>query len=81
MWELAIADVRALSHWLGQRDWGFGDQPTVFDASLAAYVGELVAQPWGNPLVTETRKHRNLVYHFERMMTRYYPELDKIKTA
>jgi glutathione S-transferase len=81
MWELAIADVRALSHRLGQRDWGFGDQPTVFDASLAAYVGELVAQPWGNPLVTETRKHRNLVNHFERIMTRYYPELDTIKTA
>ena len=75
LWKMAIADIGALAHWLGQRDWGFGDQPTIFDACLAAHVGGLVAQPWENPLAHETRKHRNLVNHFERMMTRYYPEL------
>ena len=74
LWDLAIADIDALAHWLGQRDWGFGDQPTVFDAGLAACVGELVVQPWDNPLVNQTRKHRNLVAHFDRMMARYYPE-------
>ena len=81
MYKMAIADVGALAHWLGQREWGFGDAPTTFDAGLAAYVGEIVAQPWANPLVVETRKHRNLVNHFERVMTRYYPELDLPKTS
>lgn len=76
MWQMAIDDIGALGHWLGQKEWGFGDAPTVFDAGLAAYVGELVCQTWDNPLVNETRKHRNLVSHFERMMTRYYPELE-----
>ncbi|MFL2771044.1 MAG: glutathione S-transferase family protein [Rhodospirillaceae bacterium] len=76
IWKLAIDDVRALSHWLGQRQWGFGEQPTVLDATLASYVGELICQPWDNPLVIETRKHRNLVSHFGRMMSRYYPELE-----
>ena len=73
--DLAIADIRALAHWLGQKEWGFGDQPTIFDASLSAHVGEIVSPPWDSPLAVETRKHRNLVSHFERMMTRYYPEL------
>ncbi len=81
LWGLAIADVGALAHWLGRRDWGFGDQPTVFDACLAAYVGELVSQPWDSPLTRETRKHRNLVNHFERMMMRYYPELTKTEPS
>lgn len=72
---LAIADIGALAHWLGQREWGFGDQPTIFDATLAACIGEVVSQTWDNPVTVETRKHRNLVSHFERMMTRYYPEL------
>ncbi len=76
LWQLAIDDINALAHWLGQREWGFGDQPTVFDAGLAACVGELVSQPWDNPLVNQARKHRTLVAHFERMMARYYPELE-----
>ncbi|MEQ8735683.1 MAG: glutathione S-transferase family protein [Rhodospirillaceae bacterium] len=75
IFEMGISDIRALAHWLGQKEWGFGGQPTTFDASLSAYVGEIIAQPWNNPLTIETRKHRNLVAHFERMMTRYYPEL------
>lgn len=81
IWNLAIADVGALAHWLGQREWGFGDQPTVFDATLSAYVGELVMQPWDSPLVNETRKHRNLVSHFKRMMALYYPELPDLQSV
>ena len=76
LWEMGLADIRALGHWLGQREWGFGDQPTTFDAGLAAYVGELICQPWDSPLVVEARKHRNLVGHFERMFSTYYPELE-----
>lgn len=78
---MAIADVRALSHWLGQKEWGFGDQPTTFDACLAANIGEIICQPWDNAITVETRKHRNLVDHFERVMTRYYPELRETGTT
>jgi len=73
--DMAITDIGALAHWLGQKEWGFTDQPTIFDACLAAHVGEIISQPWENAITVETRKHRNLVNHFERMMTRYYPEL------
>lgn len=81
MWSLAIADIGALAHWLGQREWGFGGQPTVFDATLSAYVGELIMQPWDNPVVNETRKHRNLVSHFKRMMALHYPELTDLQSV
>ncbi len=80
IFEMGISDIRALAHWLGQKEWGFGDQPTTFDAGLAAYVGEIIVQPWDNPLTVETRKHRNLVAHFERMMTLYYPEFTDAET-
>jgi len=80
LWEMAITDIDALAHWLGPREWGFGDRPTVFDAALASYVGEIVSQPWESPMVTQTRKHRNLVNHFESMMKRYYPERENSQT-
>ena len=75
IWQLGIADVSALGHWLGTRAYGFGDEPTVIDACMAAFVGNIIRQPWGNPLRTATAKYGNLVAHFERMMARYFPEL------
>ncbi|MEQ9449868.1 MAG: glutathione S-transferase family protein [Rhodospirillaceae bacterium] len=75
IWQFGIADVRALSHWLGAREWGFGDAPTVFDACLYAMIGAIIRTPWENPLKTATLKHGNLITHFERMLSRYFPEM------
>jgi len=77
IWQLGIADVSALGHWLGTRTYGFGDEPTVFDACLAAFIGGIVRQSWSNPLRVATSKYGNLIAHFERMMARYFPELGK----
>ncbi|TAL01667.1 MAG: glutathione S-transferase family protein [Rhodospirillaceae bacterium] len=74
IWQLGIADVAALGHWLGTRTYGFGDEPTVFDACLASFIGGIVRQPWSNPLRVATAKYGNLVAHFERMTARYFPE-------
>lgn len=75
VWQLGIADVGALGHWLGMRPFGFGDTPTTFDACLAAHVGAIIRTPWTNPLKAATLKYGNLVSHFERMMVQYFPEL------
>ena len=75
IWRLGISDIQALAHWLGNRTWGFGDAPTVFDACLAAFVGNIVRTPWSNPLTLATIKHTSLVAHFERVMARCFPEL------
>jgi glutathione S-transferase len=75
IWQMGIADVQALAHWLGNRAWGFGDTPTTFDACLAAAVGNILRTSWPNPLTAATAKHSNLVAHVERLMARCFPEL------
>jgi glutathione S-transferase len=77
IWKLGIDDVNALGHFLGNRPWGFGDKPTVFDAVLFAFVASIVHTPWNFPLKVATLKHRNLVDHSERMLATYFPELVK----
>lgn len=75
IWQAGIADIQAIAHWLGTRPFAFGETPTVLDACLYSYVGNIIASPWDNPLKTATLKHRTLVDHFSRMLTRYFPEL------
>lgn len=74
LWQMGIADLQAMAHWLGTRSFAFGDTPTVLDACLAAFVGNIVRTPWDSPLKTAALKHRSLVDHFTRMLTRYFPE-------
>jgi glutathione S-transferase len=75
IWKLGIDNVQALGHWLGNRAYGFGEQPTVFDAVLFSAIASIVRTPWDFPLKTETLKHRNLLDHTDRMLSRYFPEL------
>ncbi len=75
IWQMGIADVQALAHWLGGRAWAFDDQPTSLDACIAAFIGNIVRTPWNNPLTAATLKHTSLVAHFERVMARCFPEL------
>jgi glutathione S-transferase len=75
IWAMGAADIQALAHWLGQKQYCFGDTPTVVDACLYAFVGCLIGTPWEFPLTEVTRRHGNLVAHAGRMHTRYFPEL------
>jgi glutathione S-transferase len=75
IWKLAIADVQSISHWLGNRTFAFGDQPTICDAVMFSQIGCILHTPWDFPLKTETAKHRNLLEHTDRMLNRYFPEL------
>jgi len=74
LWQRGISDIQALAHWLGTRPFGFGETPTVFDACLYSYVGNIIRTPWPNPLTAATIKHRSLVDHFQRMLARTFPE-------
>jgi glutathione S-transferase len=75
IWQMGIADIQALAHWLGNRPWGFGETPTVFDACLAAFIGNIAATPWDNPLTAAAKKHSNLTAHCVRLLGLYFPEL------
>jgi len=63
IYQFGIADVAALGHWLGSRRYGFGDTPTVVDACMAAYIGNIIRQ-WSNRLCAATAKYGDLVAHF-----------------
>jgi len=75
IWQLGIADLQAVAHWLSARPFAFGETPTVLDACLYSYVGNILHSAWDNPLKAATLKHRTLVDHFSRMLARYFPEL------
>lgn len=45
------------------------------DTVMAAFIGSILKTPWDNPLTAATRKHTNLAAHFERSMSRCFPEL------
>lgn len=75
IWQMGIADIQALVHWLGNRTWGFGEMPTIFDACLAAFISNIAATPWDNPLTAAAKKHPNLTAHSARLLGRYFPEL------
>jgi glutathione S-transferase len=75
IWQFGISDLQAIAHWLGNRPFAFGDTPTVLDAAIYSYVGNIASAPWDNPLKTAALKHRTLIDHFSRMLARYFPEL------
>jgi len=74
IWRQGASDIQALSHWLGNRQWGVGETPTIVDACLYSFVGAIVRTPWESPLKSAALKHSNLISHFDRMMSRYFPE-------
>ncbi len=81
IYQFGIADVAALGHWLGQRQFGFGDTPTTVDLCMAAFIGNIVRQPWSNPLRVATAKYGNLIAHFERVLAATFPEMTEQKAV
>ena len=81
IYQFGIDDIAAAADWLGTRSFGFGDAPTVVDLCLASFIGTLVRQPWPNPLTVATSKHRNLVAHFERVLSLTFPEMNPVGEA
>jgi glutathione S-transferase len=75
IWQLGISDLQAVAHWLSNRPFAFGDTPTVLDACIYSYVGNIIRSTWDNPLKAAALKHRTLVDHSSRMLARYFPEL------
>lgn len=60
-------DLDALAATLGDRDWFFGDRPTTLDATVYAFVANILAQPMETMLRTEARQRTALVDHASRM--------------
>lgn len=72
---LGRADLQALSDYLGEKPFFMGESPRLVDATLYAYVANIVKVPFPSALREYARGLPNLVAHCERMQSRYFPEL------
>jgi glutathione S-transferase len=72
---LGMADLTALSDFLGDKPFLMGDEPTTVDATQYAYVANTIFLPLRSKLRDHGLSLKNLVAHCERMRARYFPEL------
>lgn len=72
---IGIADMRAVSDFLGDGPYVFGDRPSALDAAVYAYVANMVEPPLANPVKDWILARENLVEHAARMKAELFPEL------
>jgi len=71
--EIAKRDLKALSDYLGGKEWFFGKGPTTLDVFAYAFVGGLVIPPFTSRMSETARSFTNLVRLVERIKSKYYP--------
>lgn len=74
--EFVIKDLRrclkALSHTLGDQPFLFGDNPSVYDATLFGAVSQFVHYPYRTSHVGVAREYTNLVDYCDRLRATYF---------
>ncbi|MBI2993629.1 MAG: glutathione S-transferase family protein [Gammaproteobacteria bacterium] len=71
--DIAKRDLKALSDYLGDKEWFFGKGPTTLDVFAFAFVGGLVIPPFHSRMAEAARSFPNLVRFVERVKAKYYP--------
>ena len=74
--ELAKRDFFAISDFLGDKPFLYGDEPRGADASVAAFVIAALAKATVAPLRDAAESRPNLVAYAERMTKRFFPEFN-----
>jgi glutathione S-transferase len=75
IYQIANADLAAISDFLGDKPFFFGDQPTGADATVFGYVTNIVDVPIDAPIPRFSRSRQNLVEYCQRMRARFFSEL------
>jgi glutathione S-transferase len=72
--EIAKAHFQALSSFLGEKTYFFGDNPSTFDASAYGLLTECIETTINNSFNDTARSYPNLVNYCATMKKRYYPD-------
>jgi len=68
-------DLRAISAYLGEKDFMAGDQPNLLDATAFAYLSQFWYIPSDNEMKTYIKEQcPNLITYLERMKDKYWPD-------
>ncbi len=75
IYDLALQDIDALARYLGDKDYFHGTTPSLIDAAVFSYVGNILVAPFTSPMKNQMLEYANLVAYSQRMYARYFPEL------
>jgi glutathione S-transferase len=73
--QIGCTDLAAVSDFLGQKLFFFGDKPTGVDATVYAAVTNCIDVPMDGPLARFGRDRKNLVDYCQRMRERFFSDL------
>ena len=75
VYRLGIEDVTAVSDYLGDKPFFMGARPTTVDATVYAYLANIVEVPLESPVKDFGLSRGNVVGYLRRMRSRFFPEL------
>lgn len=75
IYAIGSADLTALADFLGDKPFFMGDHPTTVDATVFAYVANVIEVPLSYPTKEVGLGLPNLVAYTRRMRSRFYPEM------
>jgi glutathione S-transferase len=73
IYAIGARDLMALSDFLSDNQFFFGDRPTLLDASAYAMIFNFIEVPIDSPLRAQATQLSNLVAFCDRMTARVYP--------
>ena len=71
----------ALSHFLGDKRYLFGDAPSTYDAGLFSQLSSIIHYPIPNPQVAIAREYDSLVSYCDRIKAEIYPTSEWVDGA
>lgn len=82
VWSIAQGDIEALSHFLGNKRYFMGDEPSEIDCSLFGMLSLLLVSMQGTRYEAFTKQHYpNLLSYFQRMKSTYWADWDNLITS
>lgn len=79
--QIGIEDVKAIADYLGDKPYFMCSKPTLVDATIYAYLGNIMFLPLDSPLKDYGFSRQNLMDYLHRMQERYFPEHSNSKSA